>query len=117
MADDSGARNHAHRLTVFSVSATMVGVCLTGVGIIGVVKSMQGIETAVDELLAVSAVLFGVSSALYFWALRRVDQSRRHLADHMADSLFFLALGLLLVACVMFVIGFKAKVTSRSVLM
>ena len=34
-------RLHAHRLTLFSVSSGMVGVCLTAVGLIGVLKSLR----------------------------------------------------------------------------
>lgn len=87
----------------------MVGVCLTGVGLVGVVKSVRGLETAVDELLTVSALLFGCSTALYFSLLRHPDQANRLSRDHWADALFFLGLGLLLLACVVFAIGFESE--------
>jgi hypothetical protein len=101
MADDPHfeARNHAHRLTMFSVAAGMVGVCLTGVGLIGVVKSVRQRESTVDELLTLSALLFLFSTAVNFVILRRGKHDRRRPLDRLADAAFFIALGLLLVAC------------------
>jgi len=99
---------HAHRLTLFSVSAGMVGVCLTGVGLIGVLKSLRRTETMIDELLTADALLFLISTALYFVLLRWRRRSGRRLVDHLADATFFLALALLLVACVAFTLAFRA---------
>ncbi len=107
MSKKSGEQNHDHRLTLFSVSAGMVGVCLTGVGLIGVVKGMQGVESSVDEILTVSALFFLISTSLYFFTLYRGDQSFRNSVDYLADGIFFLSLTLLLVACVVFTIGFE----------
>jgi hypothetical protein len=107
MAEDQAGKNHDLRLTLFSVSAGMVGVCLTGVGLIGVVKSVREMESAVDELLTVSALLFLVSMALYFITLRRKDQSVWKPMDRLADTNFFLALALLLVGCAVFTIRFR----------
>ena len=107
MSDDDATRNHDHRLTLFSVSAGMVGVCLTGVGLIGVVKGIRQIESVVDEILTVSALLFIVSTALYFFALRRPNQAPWTIIDIVADVIFFLSLILLLAACVVFTIGFE----------
>jgi UDP-N-acetylmuramyl pentapeptide phosphotransferase/UDP-N-acetylglucosamine-1-phosphate transferase len=107
MPVEPAEKNHDHRLTLFSVSAGMVGVCLTGVGLIGVVKSIRQMETTVDELLTVSALIFLISTALYFVTLRREDQAKWTLIDHVADAIFFLALTLLLAACVVFTIGFE----------
>jgi hypothetical protein len=107
MAKKSDEQNHDHRLTLFSVSAGMVGVCLTGVGLIGVVKGMREIESSVDEILTISALFFLVSTALYFFTLYRGDQSIRNMVDYTADVTFFVSLTLLLVACVVFTIGFE----------
>lgn len=100
-------KNHAHRLTVFSVASGMVGVCLTGIGLIGVVKSIQQRESLVDELLTVSALIFLVSTALNFVILRRKLHNHK-LVGHLADATFFLALVLLLMACVAFSAFFRA---------
>jgi hypothetical protein len=59
--EDDG-RYFTHLLTVLSVSAGMVGVCLTAIGLIGVMKSLSRVETIVDDLLAISAMLFMVTA-------------------------------------------------------
>jgi UDP-N-acetylmuramyl pentapeptide phosphotransferase/UDP-N-acetylglucosamine-1-phosphate transferase len=107
MSDDRETRNHDHRLTLFSVSAGMVGVCLTGVGLIGVVKGIRNVESSVDEILTISALFFLLSTALYFFKLYHADQSKRTTIDYAADGMFFFSLALLLVACVVFTIGFE----------
>jgi UDP-N-acetylmuramyl pentapeptide phosphotransferase/UDP-N-acetylglucosamine-1-phosphate transferase len=84
----------------------MVGVCLTGVGLIGVVKGIRDVESSVDEILTVSALSFLVSTALYFCTLYRRDQSKRNAVDYVADAIFFVSLALLLVACIVFTTGF-----------
>ena len=103
---------HAHRLTLLSVSSGMVGVCLTGVGLIGVLKSLQRTETMIDELLTVAALLFLIASAIYFFLLRRRRGSTQRRLDHVADITFFVGLALLLVACVIFTMGFRVSATA-----
>ena len=68
-AEDDG-RFLTHLLTVLSVSAGMVGVCLTAIGLIGVMKSLSRVETVVDDLLAISAMLFMVTAVLSFLGMR-----------------------------------------------
>jgi hypothetical protein len=43
---------------LFSVSAAMVGVCLTVIGLIRVFISLQKIDTLADDLLSVDALFF-----------------------------------------------------------
>jgi hypothetical protein len=82
-------RLHAHRLTLLSVSSGMVGVCLTGIGLIGVLKHLRRTETVIDELLTGNALLFLITTALYFVLLRRARQGHRRVLDHVADATFF----------------------------
>lgn len=110
--DRNEHKNHAHRLTLFSVSAAMVGVCLTGIGLLGIMKSIQRVESAVDELLTVGALLFLISTALNFFMLRRKDHSNQTRIDHVADATFFLALVLLLAACIVFTAGVETPIKS-----
>src|SRR5262245_17746584 len=94
-------RAHAHRLTVFSVSSGMVGVCLTGIGLLAVAIAARRVSTWGDELLGVAATMFLISAALSFVSMRRREQSRWRPMDRAADYLFFLAMGLVLVVCEM----------------
>lgn len=104
-ADSDGAqadeRFYTHLLTVLSVSSGMVGVCLTAIGLIGIIKSMNKVEILVDDMLAVGAVLFMVTALLSFFGMRtRLSQTWRGLARTI-DILFCLALVLVVVATAM----------------
>jgi hypothetical protein len=63
-------RNYTHLLTLMSVSAAMVGVCLTAVGLVNVIESLNKWEGWVDDLLAVGSLLFSLVTLLSFLGLR-----------------------------------------------
>src|SRR5262245_38536587 len=95
IADD---RYHTHLLTVLSVSSGMVGVCLTAIGLIGIIKSLRRVDIFVDHLLAVGAVLFMVTALMSFLALRtRVCDSWRSFPRTL-DAIFCLGLVQVVVA-------------------
>ena len=48
----------------------MVGVCLTVIGLLRVVITIQKADTVADDLLAADSILFLVSCLLSYWALR-----------------------------------------------
>ena len=93
---------------IFAVSAGMVGVCLTVIGILRVVISTRKAETFADDLLAADAFLFLVSCFLSYWALRTRSERRMHRVERWADSIFLLALVLMVVVCgsITYAIGF-----------
>jgi hypothetical protein len=72
--DDTGrgltseARDTAEQ--VFVVSAAMVGVCLTLMGILGIITSLSEVETLADELLAADAMVFLIACLSSYFALR-----------------------------------------------
>lgn len=91
-------RFYTHQLTVLSVSSGMVGVCLTAIGLIGIIKSMNNVEVFVDDMLAVGAVLFMVTALLSFCAMRmRLARAWRGLAATI-DIAFCIGLVLVVVA-------------------
>lgn len=88
-------RFFSHLLTVLSVSSGMVGVCLTAIGLIGVMKNLNRIDTIVEEMLAVGAMLFIVSAVLSFLGMRTGLARRWRHFGWMLDTLF--CVGLMLV--------------------
>jgi hypothetical protein len=84
---------------IFSVSAALVGVCLTVIGLIRVVVSTSKVETVVDELLAADAVLFLTSCLLSYWALRMRSLYRMHRVERVADTIFIVGLFLMVLSC------------------
>src|SRR3954466_6766783 len=63
-------RNYTHLLTLMSVSAAMVGVCLTAVGLVNVIESLNKWEGWVDDLLAVGSLVFSLVTLMSFLGIR-----------------------------------------------
>jgi hypothetical protein len=92
---------------IFTVSATMVGVCLTAVGLIRVIINLRGVETIIDTLVALDAVLFVISGLLSYWALRSRKYGRLHRIETFAEKVFLAAMILMGTSCVSLVYGIK----------
>lgn len=84
---------------IFSVSAALVGVCLTVIGIIHIVINRDKVDTVVDDFLAADAVLFLVSCLLSYWALRTRSLYRMHRVERVADAVFLLGLVVMVGIC------------------
>ena len=102
--DRSQSDNSIHALEedicihIFSVSAAMVGVCLTVIGIfqIGKLKEVGSIS---DNILAIDAMAFLFSCILSYIALRTRTQKRRQRIEKIADLVFMGGLCLMAVVC------------------
>ena len=82
---------------IFSVSATMVGVCLTVIGIINFISNRQ---TFVDEITAVDALIFLISCVLSYFAIRTKDNKRRFLLEKRVDVVFLAGILLMVLICI-----------------
>jgi len=84
---------------IFAVSAALVGVCLTVIGLLRVIVTIRKADTVADDLLALDAVLFMVSCLSSYWALRTRNHRRLHRLERFADRVFILALLTMVGAC------------------
>lgn len=84
---------------IFTVSAGMVGVCLTVIGLVRVVIAVRQVNTFADDLLAADAVLYLISCLSSYWALRTRSIRRMHRVERMADGVFMAALILMAFIC------------------
>lgn len=84
---------------IFTVSAAMVGVCLTVIGLIRIVITLQKVDTLADDLLAGDALLYLTSCILSYTALRTRSKRRMHRVERVADGLFLLAMVLMVGVC------------------
>jgi amino acid transporter len=84
---------------IFTVSSAMVGVCLTVIGLIRVVITFGKADTVADDLLAADAFLFLLSCLISYFALRTRSKRRMHRRERIADSIFILAMILMVVIC------------------
>jgi hypothetical protein len=85
---------------IFSVSAAMVGVCLTVVGIIGIIISNNSeYATVADDLLAVDTVVFMFSCLLAYTSLRSTSVARTRSYQRLADGVFVTGMVTMSIAC------------------
>jgi hypothetical protein len=88
---------------IFTVSASMVGVCLTVIGIIHLIINTQNINTLADDLLALDAFVFLCACLLSYWALRTRSKRRMYKVERFADTLFLVGLFMMAVICALIV--------------
>jgi len=83
---------------VFSVSAAMVGVCLTVIQLIQM-NTAQKPNTVVDEILAFDAIIFMIACAASFLALKSKRRSRfKKTMEAIGDGCFLIAISTMVVA-------------------
>jgi hypothetical protein len=86
-------------MQIFSISAGMVGACLTGIGLLRVLVAQTKTATIGDDLLAADAMLFLACCALSFWCLKSTHEAQRRVLRWMIDALFLIALLVMVVVC------------------
>ena len=84
---------------IFSVSAALVGVCLTVISVVRVVITTSRINTVADDILAADALLFLTSCLLAYSAMRSRTEKRMRLVERAADTVFIVGLLLMAVVC------------------
>lgn len=84
---------------IFTVSAAMVGVCLTVIGLLKIVITIQKVDTIADDLVAANALIFLAACVLSYWALRTRSSRRMHRLERLADALFLAGLAVMTAIC------------------
>jgi len=90
---------------VFSVSAALVGVCLTVIGLFVVSHRLTNVKSIGEKLLAIDAVIFLSSCLLSYLSLKMRRRRRQHLLEKIAEEIFFL--GLVMMAGICFLIVYE----------
>lgn len=85
-------RDHDLTMQVFAVSAAMVGVCLTAIGILRLVAAQTSVQTLGDDLLALDALLFVGCCTLAFWSFKTQRPALRQRLRWVVDILFLVGL-------------------------
>ena len=84
---------------LMSVSAGMVGVCLTVIGIFKLFHNLRGAGTIADDLVAVDSLLFVTVCIFSYGAMRTPNRTLRQRLERTADLLFLSALTFMAVIC------------------
>lgn len=87
---------------ILPVSATMVGVCMTVITVMQLAPK-NSVSSWADKLLAISSLLFLVSTMLSYLSLRTIKDSSR--IEVMADRLFIL--GMIMMVLISFLVAFE----------
>jgi hypothetical protein len=77
---------------IFSGSATMIGVCLTVIGLIRVAINISGIETFADDITFAASISFMTSCLLAYWGLHSHEIHRLRKIERIADCFFIMGL-------------------------
>jgi hypothetical protein len=83
---------------IFSVSAGLVGVCLTVMGLFRVVRHTEHLDVVANKLVAVDALVFLITCFVAYLALRARRQERRERLERVADLTFLVGLGVMVLA-------------------
>lgn len=91
---------------VFIVSAGLVGVCLTVIGIVRISVNLRaGYATIADDLLAVDSLFFMAACLMAYVSLRSPSRPRAQRFGGFADRVFITGLALMVGTCAL--IGFS----------
>jgi hypothetical protein len=99
MRDDHTALDERTCRLICPIASAMVGVCMTGIGLLRVAFVMHGRQTFADDLLSIDALTFLLATLSSYFALRVQSQSRLHWLERTADATFILAMLVLTIAC------------------
>lgn len=86
-------------VTLMSVSAGMVGVCLTVIGLFRFMQDQKQVGTIADDLVAIDSILFVAVCIISYCAIRTANRKKRQRLDRLADVLFLAALSFMAVIC------------------
>lgn len=84
---------------IFTVSATLVGACLTVLGIFIMSRRLSHVKSFGEELLVCDAFMFLVACILSYSALRMRRKECRHRLEQFAEEMFFIALAFMVFIC------------------
>lgn len=88
---------------IFTTSSVMLGLCLTIISIVRGQRSGARLETVVDDVIAVDALIFLIACFLSYSALRVRHVRRIRRLESTADIVFLVGMTGMAVACVIFV--------------
>lgn len=91
---------------IFTVSAAMIGVCLTVIGLFRAIPALKSLNSIGDDLLVIDAFAFLISCLLSYIALRRRRSHRKNKIERAADVIFIGALCLMAIICCLLTYAF-----------
>lgn len=89
----------ALQIQLMSISAGMVGICLTVIGLFQIVAKLQKVGTLADDLVAVDSMLFLAVCICAYHSIRTENKGWQRRLEQLADLFFMIALTFMTVIC------------------
>lgn len=86
---------------ILAVSAAMLGVCVTVIGLVRIVIAIRAQDTIIDDMLSIAALLFLIASFASYWVLRTKNISCRNILENIADTSFLIGLVCMTISCLL----------------
>lgn len=90
---------------ILTNSATMMGVCVTVIGLVKILAQNSRISSHVDQYLAVDMLLFTASAMFSYFSLRYEEKRRSPRYENLVDHIFMI--GLTTLALCSFLVAFE----------
>jgi len=84
---------------IFSVSAGLVGVCLTVIGLFNLFRTPGTVQSIADNLIAIDAIVFLFACIFSYLGIRSSDERRWLRLERAADGLFLLGISGMVLIC------------------
>lgn len=84
---------------IFAVSAGLIGVCLTVIGLFSLMRVQGRFLGIADNLIALNAMVFLSACVFAYFALRVTNEDRWRRLERIADSLFLLGIFGMVLIC------------------
>lgn len=88
---------------IFSASTTMIGVCFTVIGIIGLTNKINNVNSLSDDFILINALFFLISCFTSYISIRSKNITKKKLFEKIADLFFLTALLITLLICIFIV--------------
>ncbi len=85
-------------LRLLSISASLAGFCVAGIGMLSAQPKVGRYAGIADDLLVLAAVCFLLCTYLSVWALRTINERRLQTLTKIIDFIFLAALTLVVVS-------------------
>lgn len=92
---------------IFTVSSTMVGVCLTVIGILNIMSHSREFNVYTDDILSFNALLYLTSCFTSYASIRSKKKTLKKRLEELSDTIFLLSLTITCFACLYLVVEFS----------
>jgi hypothetical protein len=101
MSEENGIISHEEAISgrIFTASSSMVGICLTAIGLFRISDRLKNLSTLANEFLAFDSFVFLVACLISYLALRTKKHKNKPHIEKIADGIFIFGLCVMVIIC------------------